>query len=55
MTPLLSMSIPSLAGIAGKPGIRIMFPKIGIRNPAPAAISNSRMVILKPEGRPVNF
>ena len=33
---------------AGKPGIRIMFPKIGITKPAPAANSNSLTVTLKP-------
>ena len=39
----------------GKPGIRIIFPKIGIKNLAPAAISISLTVILNPSGRPINF
>ena len=39
--PLLSISIPSDAGIVGSPGIRIISPGIGITNPAPAANSNS--------------
>lgn len=32
ITPFLSIVIPSEAGIFGKPGIRIIFPKIGIIN-----------------------
>ena len=32
ITPFLSIVIPSDAGIFGKPGIRIIFPKIGIIN-----------------------
>ena len=38
----------------GNPGIRIIFPIIGIKKPAPAAISNSRTVILKFVGRPIS-
>ena len=42
----------SAAGASGRPGIRMMSPQIGIRNPAPAAISISRTVSVKPSGRP---
>jgi hypothetical protein len=37
------MSIFSAAGLEGNPGILIMVPAIGIINPAPAAMSNSRI------------
>lgn len=52
MLPSLSMSIFSEAGVAGNPGIRIIAPVIGTTNPAPAAISISRTVNVKPVGRP---
>ena len=48
------MVIPSDAGVAGKPGIRIIFPKIGIINCAPAAISIYLTVTVKPSGLPIN-
>jgi hypothetical protein len=47
ITPLLSISIRSAFGTAGKPGIRITSPKSGTTNPAPEEISNSRTVISK--------
>ena len=46
------MVIFSEAGWAGKPGILIILPVIGIKKPAPAAISISRMVMIKSFGRP---
>ena len=42
----------SAAGCAGNPGIRIISPVMGIKKPAPAAISISLMVIIKSLGRP---
>ena len=47
--------MPSEAGTLGRPGMRIIFPNIGIKNPAPAAISNSRTVTVNPIGRPIFF
>ena len=49
------MSIPSEAGCAGKPGILIISPVIGIKKPAPEAISISLTVIVKFLGRPRSF
>ena len=46
------MLIFSEAGCAGSPGIRIMSPVIGTKNPAPAAISISLTVIVNPFGLP---
>jgi len=34
--PLLSMSICSELGFAGNPGIVVIFPVMGTKNPAPA-------------------
>ena len=49
------MSINSEEGVDGRPGIRIIFPVIGIKKLAPTANSISRTVIEKPFGRPNNF
>ena len=48
------MLIFSDAGCAGSPGIRIISPVIGTKNPAPAAISISRTVMVNPFGLPNN-
>ena len=45
----------SEAGWAGKPGMRMISPVIGIKKPAPAAISISLIVIIKSLGLPNNF
>ena len=54
MLPSLSMSILSDEGSSGSPGILIISPVMGIKNPAPAAISISLTVIMKSLGRPNN-
>ena len=51
-SPFSSISICSAAGTSGRPGMRMMSPQIGIRKPAPAAISISRTVNVKSWGRP---
>jgi hypothetical protein len=55
MFPSSSISIFSAAGLEGRPGILIMVPAIGIINPAPAAMSNSRILRVNPEGRLVSL
>ena len=45
----------SEAGCAGNPGMRIMSPVIGIKKPAPEAISISLTVIIKSLGLPNNL
>ena len=52
--PSSSISICSEAGVSGNPGIRMISPVIGTRNPAPAAISISRTVMIKSLGRHSN-
>ena len=54
MFPCGSISIFSEDGFAGKPGIVVIFPVIGTRNPAPAENLISRTVILNPSGLPNN-
>ena len=49
------MSINSAEGVAGSPGIRIIFPVIGTKKLAPTAISIVRTVTKKSFGRPNNF
>ena len=44
------MSMPMAIGLAGSPGIRIIWPATGITKPAPEAISTSRMFISNPYG-----
>ena len=48
--PSASTSIRSAAGRSGRPGIRTISPVRATRNPAPAAISTSRTVSVKPRG-----
>ena len=54
MFPFKSISIFSAAGVAGRPGIRIISPAIGIIKPAPVASSISLMLTVKSVGRPVS-
>ena len=49
------MSIFSDVGFAGRPGIVVILPVIGTKNPAPAENLISLTVILKPLGLPKYF
>ena len=52
MFPKLSISTCSEIGLAGRPGIVVIFPVIGTKNPAPAENLISLTVILNPVGFP---
>jgi len=45
ISPVAEISIDSAAGFVGSPGIRRISPANGIKKPAPAANSNSLIVI----------